>query len=301
MGCVLSTLLPCCCSDSDEDDDEGTAPSGPRGNYTAGQQRVTIQPRYQNAGRQQQEKCYDPKDSTLRFVNRKDELDCELQTLTFRALMSCGHAVTPMSLSAWCRRLLDKGACKFICGMHGCNVEWPYEEVCKMALLTPSEREYFEKKMFLNCPGCKSLVMREDHTDMSVQCTVCTENKGRTYAFCWQCLRECEAGIQLRDRCENDGCENTQLTTLRICPDITFRDVRGVTGCPSIRACPKCGELVEHDNTNCKNIVCPRCKVEFCFVCLKRTVHCLKTSKHYIQCSSGVAPRQTSIPAWNRK
>lgn len=35
-----------------------------------------------------------------------------------------------------------------MCGRTGCNAEWSYEEVCKMALLTPEEKEYFENKMF---------------------------------------------------------------------------------------------------------------------------------------------------------
>ncbi|GLD58491.1 probable E3 ubiquitin-protein ligase ARI8, partial [Lates japonicus] len=61
---------------------------------------------YLTAGR---EKCYDPRDSTLIFVDREDELDflCE-GFRSRRALMSCGHAVTPMSLTNWCRRLLEQ-------------------------------------------------------------------------------------------------------------------------------------------------------------------------------------------------
>ncbi len=35
-----------------------------------------------------------------------------------------------------------------MCGQTNCDVEWPYEEVCKMALLTPEEMEYFEEKLF---------------------------------------------------------------------------------------------------------------------------------------------------------
>ena len=35
-----------------------------------------------------------------------------------------------------------------MCGQHGCDVEWPYDEVWKMALLTPEEMENFERKMF---------------------------------------------------------------------------------------------------------------------------------------------------------
>lgn len=41
-----------------------------------------------------------------------------------------------------------KGESSFVCG--SCTAEWPYEEVRKMALLTPEEMEYFETKMASN-------------------------------------------------------------------------------------------------------------------------------------------------------
>ncbi|XP_053199075.1 probable E3 ubiquitin-protein ligase RNF144A-A, partial [Scomber japonicus] len=191
-----------------------------------------------------------------------------------------------------------------------CNAEWPYEEVRKMALLTPEEMKEFEEKMFKNCevlfkikscPGCKCRVVRTSLSDLSVRCSVCTAEKKKDYRFCWQCLREWKGPILRSDRCDNDGC-NALLETLRTCPDIIFKNVKGVTDCPSIRACPTCGLSVKHNTQNCKNIVCSRCKVGFCFVCLKVTKECsLKTLSYFEPCSSGVAPRQTSIPVWQKK
>lgn len=103
-----------------------------------------------------------------------------------RARMSCGHTVTPMSLTVWCQRQLDevryltsstnvtdpfhlkyvlllsthylwffsswnlKGGARFTCGQTNCNVEWSFEEVCKMALLTSKEKKCFEDKLFAN-------------------------------------------------------------------------------------------------------------------------------------------------------
>ncbi|XP_042078167.1 uncharacterized protein LOC102291327 isoform X2 [Haplochromis burtoni] len=147
-----------------------------------------------------EEKRYNPEDPTLTFVDRDDEMDflCE-DFKSLRALMSCGHAVTPMSLTKWCRRLLDQGESKFLCGQTGCDAEWSFEEVCKMALLTPEEIEYFEKKMFSNskdffdvkcCPGCKSSVLRADFSNLCVECTLCKADLNRTFMFCWQCLRK---------------------------------------------------------------------------------------------------------------
>ncbi|XP_067378744.1 uncharacterized protein [Channa argus] len=221
-----------------------------------------------------QEKCYDPRDSTLTFVDREDELDflCE-GFQSRRALMSCGHAVTPMSLTNWCRRLLDEGKSRFVCGQSGCNVEWPYAEVCKMALLTPEEMKYFKKAMASNSTSGYFETKR-------------------------QCLRE-----RMRQNPHSHHYGNTKesLKTLRSCADITPKCVRGFTACPSIRACPTCGILLHYDNTMCKNVTCPRCKVKFCFVCLKLTTECMKTSQNYMNCLSGVAPRQTSIPVWQKK
>lgn len=181
-----------------------------------------------------------------------------------------------------------------------------------MALLTSEEMREFEKKMFSiasksfldvkACPGCKCFVMRGDLTDLSVKCTVCTAKKQRNYIFCWQCLREWIGRAPRSDRCDNPGCTNQALELLRTCPDIVFASVKGVTGCPCVRACPHCGMLVEHDKTKCKNVICCRCKQEFCFVCLKITQECqrLTPNSYYGPCSTGVTPRQAALPEWRR-
>ncbi|XP_039899519.1 uncharacterized protein LOC120740993 [Simochromis diagramma] len=225
--------------------------------------------------------------------------------------MSCGHAVTPTSLTNWCRRLLDQGESRFVCGGSGCSAEWSFSEVCKMALLTPEQTEHFQKTLAVNtnrqtlitkaCPGCRSTLMRENGSDLNVLCKVCTAVKGRPFEFCWQCLREWKGARPRKDRCGNYGCCNQSLKVLQTCPDITFDSVKGVHGCPSVRACFTCGFLVEHNKKYCKSLVCPRCKVKFCFVCLKIFTECMKTSGPYAACSSGVAPRQTSIPVWKKK
>ncbi|XP_054457082.1 uncharacterized protein LOC129093189 [Anoplopoma fimbria] len=254
---------------------------------------------------EEEEKCYDPKDSTLTFVDGDDDLDFLCNDYkSLRAKMSCGHAVTPTSLTDWCSHLLDQGDCKFVCGQTDCDVEWPFEEVRKMALLTPEEVEEFEKKLFRNaakdfldiksCPGCNSRVVRTDLNNLSVKCPVCTAERRRRYLFCWQCLKKWKGPRS--DCCAHLDCKNP-LEILKSCPDITFKDVKEVTGCPSIRACPICGFLVEHNKNFCKTIVCRLCKVKFCFVCLKLTKECKYV---YERCSSGVAPRQTSIPVWKR-
>ncbi|XP_008426238.1 E3 ubiquitin-protein ligase RNF19A-like [Poecilia reticulata] len=251
------------------------------------------------------EKCYDPKDSTLKFVDGDDDMDflCE-GFKSRRAQMSCGHTVTPMSLTKWCLQQLEEGKSKFSCGV--CKAAWPYEEVCKMALLTPEEMKNLKKMMKINgavsrkCPGCKSSVVKQDELNLCVGCTACTKKRGRPYEFCWQCQRKWKGPKPRSDRCENDGCSNTALQTLRICPEIVFDTVWGISGCPSIRACPTCGSLLEHKRNHCKHLYCARCEVKFCFVCLKTFAECSKTSQISGPCSSGVAPRQTEIPVWRK-
>ncbi|XP_030636784.1 ankyrin repeat and IBR domain-containing protein 1 [Chanos chanos] len=265
---------------------------------------------------QQEEKRYDQRDTTLKFVTRPDDismLDDDPNTL--RAEMSCGHAVTPQSLTAWCRSLLDQGQHKFRCPaliedtIQKCNAEWSYLEVRRLAVLTSDEQKHFEETVavlaaaeyceYNSCPGCGSFVEREDLTNLCVLCTICTAERGKTYQFCWQCLREWKGPAPTANRCENPGCNNPNLEKLAKCRDVILPEAKNIV-CPSMRACPTCGNLLEHDTTGCKNVICNRCQIEFCFVCLKLTPDCLETSSYYIACSDGVAPRQTSIPSWRK-
>ncbi|XP_007551450.2 E3 ubiquitin-protein ligase RNF19B-like isoform X1 [Poecilia formosa] len=269
----------------------------------------------------QDEKGYDPHDATLSFVDRPDDLDPPFsddddEDQGLRAEMSCGHAVTPQSLTGWCRSLLDQGQYKFKCPAFDedtqeiCGAVWPYREVRRLADLSVEEMEYFEETIarlaaaeyqeFRECPGCKSYVERNDLTNLCVQCLVCVADQKKQVQFCWQCLKPWKGPAPRSDRCDNNDCKNHDLELLRTCKTTSFPEVRDVKDCPSIRACPTCGQTVEHDKTGCKNITCPRCQVEFCFVCLKLTPECLKTSSYFIPCSDGVAPRQTAIPVWHR-
>ncbi|KAM8881700.1 putative E3 ubiquitin-protein ligase ariadne-2 isoform 2-T2 [Synchiropus picturatus] len=253
-----------------------------------------------------EEKCYDPKDPNLKFVEQNDKMDvlC-VGYKSPRALMSCGHSVTPMSLTSYCRHLLEEGRSRFVCAV--CEEEWSFQEVQKMALLTPQEADDFEKMMWENykeefevksCPGCKSSVLRTNLNDLSVKCTVCSAGRVGIYIFCWQCLREWRGPAPRADRCDNEGCNKTVLETLKNCPNIVFQSpgLANITSCPLVRACPKCGVLVEHNKSGCKYVVCGRCKAEFCFICLKMEKDCYRRLSWFDPCSDGVAPRQTSIP-----
>ncbi|KAJ8268754.1 hypothetical protein COCON_G00113610 [Conger conger] len=250
---------------------------------------------------QEPEKRYNPRDSTLRFVTRQDDITLDDDPDTLRAEMS----------------LLDQGQHVFRCPalkdgtVQKCGAEWPYQEVRKLAVLTAAEQGHFETALaalarctehceFKSCPGCQTCVERADQTNLCVRCTVCSAETGRAYEFCWQCLQLWKGPAPRFNRCDNQSCTNKDLELLEKCKTTSLHQVEGVSACPSLRACPTCGQVLEHDRTGCKNILCSRCQVEFCFVCLKLTPVCLDTSSHFRACKDGVAPRQTSIPSWNR-
>ncbi|XP_071234241.1 E3 ubiquitin-protein ligase RNF19A-like [Salvelinus alpinus] len=267
---------------------------------------------------QKPEKHYDPRDTTLKFVKRPDDITGDDYPEILKAEMSCGHAVTPESLTEWCRMLLNQKKFKFTCpatDKHGkeCGTEWTYQEVRKKALLTSEEIHEFEETLaylfslqnsseYKPCPGCRSNVSRSSPSNLCVHCIMCSAEKGQLYEFCWQCLRQWKGSRPRSDRCDNDGCTNSARELLKNCTTISFTKVAGVTSCPSVRACPTCGALTTHDQTKCKNITCVNCKKEFCFVCLKLSSECSNKDNGWFKpCSDGVAPRQTSIPSWSGK
>ncbi|XP_050955359.1 uncharacterized protein LOC127156518 [Labeo rohita] len=241
---------------------------------------------------------------------RRVEVDLSLDPFdddpdTLRAELSCGHIVGPQTLTDYCRIQLDEGKTELRCPL--CNGLWSYTEVRKLAKLTPEEQQYFEERLannatrktidIKNCPGCDWIIERSDPSNLSVQCTICSAKNKKTFEFCWQCLREWKGQRPRSDRCDNEGCSNKDLDLLRDCATIMLPAVKNIE-CPAVRACPTCGLLLNHNTEQCKNIVCYRCKKEFCFLCLKLTPDCRKTSSWFVPCSDGVAPRQTSIPIW---
>ncbi|TSL40964.1 hypothetical protein Baya_7043 [Bagarius yarrelli] len=249
----------------------------------------------------------------LRFVNRPDDVTLDDDTSIQRIEMSCGHVLAPETLTAVCRSLLDQGQYVFLCPClkddqttNRCGAEWKYSEVRRIAALTEEEQGHFEETMahlaaamyceFNQCPGCKSYVERQDLTNLCVRCTICTLKCGKKFEFCWQCMKTWKGSAPRSDKCENSGCVNPHIEKLLNCKDTILPSVQNLK-CPSLRACPTCGNLVEHDTTGCKNIICNRCNIEFCFSCLQLTSVC---HTYYTPCAKGVAPRQTSIPNWSK-
>ncbi|XP_062900999.1 uncharacterized protein LOC134344823 [Mobula hypostoma] len=205
----------------------------------------------------QGEKRCDQNDHTVKVVRGKDEITGEYDPNILLAEMACKHAVDPNSLTAWCRYLLHQGQYKFYCPAlkddgQACGQEWPYHEVRKLAVLTREEQLHFEETVavlaaaeyceYKSCPGCGTYVECTDLSNLSVRCTICTAEKGSVYKFCWQCLKPCKGRSPRSDRCDNEGCTNLELDTLRLCPLVNHLDTV-VKNCPSIRACLTCGSV----------------------------------------------------------
>ncbi|CAM5118517.1 unnamed protein product [Eretmochelys imbricata] len=146
------------------------------------------------------------------------------------------------------------------------------------------------------CPNCKSFVERRDLKNLRVVCILCRSLKEEVFEFCWQCLKPWKGAGAPSERCENEGCKNQSLEVLANCK---LKDLPGseIKICPSVRACPTCGRLIEHME-KCKYIVCPQCQVEFCFACLEIARNCQasKGGAYFKYCAKPLAPKQTQIP-----
>ncbi|XP_019861445.1 PREDICTED: probable E3 ubiquitin-protein ligase ARI8 [Amphimedon queenslandica] len=254
-----------------------------------------------------------PSDFALKFTDDPDCIDPYSDSQK-RVKMKCGHAVEPNTLTAYCRSLLDQHIFTFTCPAivdgkkKQCKKEWDYTDVRLAALFNDAEMQYFESKMseyaasqycdLKECPGCRSFVERIDLDNLRVHCPLCTKKKGKNYDFCWHCLKEWTGPMKSSVKCGNESCVHPDLPSIRDAPDFVLNG----KNVPNRRACPTCGKVTEHLAQGCKFIVCPRCKKEFCFMCLELKEVCLKSApaSWYGNCGKPVAPKQTIIPCWSR-
>ncbi|XP_069474308.1 E3 ubiquitin-protein ligase ARIH2-like [Ambystoma mexicanum] len=254
----------------------------------------------------------------LNFVQGKDEIAGD-DDIDLRVELPCGHTAAPSSVLQWCRSCLEQGKTNFHCpalmedGAY-CKKEWKLAIIQSVAmntkeglkgmhdleekLATLTAKKYCEYK---ECPGCKSLVERGDQSNMRVFCTICKAKKKGSYEFCWQCLQPWEGDIRSSVGCASKECKDSNLDILQKCKllDLPHSEIKR---CPSIRACPTCGLLIEHKEM-CKYIICCRCKVEFCFACLETAEVCQtrRPAANYMACAKPVAPKQTAIPVWSKE
>ena len=235
-----------------------------------------------------------------------------------RVKMTCGHYTDPNTLTQYCRSLINDHGYEFVCpailggkSLKKCGKVWEYAEVRKKGIFSDAECQFYESKISENaastyceikeCPGCKSYIERRDLTNLRFTCSICKFNGKQMADYCWQCSSVWSGPQKSSEKCGNPKCEHPDIPAIRDCPMITLSEAGGIR-VPNRRACPTCGKVSEHNGKACKNIICPKCKKQFCFACLKLTVDCqkLKPSSWYQACKDPIAPKQTTIPVWSR-
>ena len=163
--------------------------------------------------------------------------------------------------------------------------------VCSLEELESVEKKISKNALekddsFRKCPGCRTWCFRDNKSNICVYCGDCSKTNGKPYHFCWECCEEWRSRLGA-EKCGNDHDSNKiQNYILSTCEEKFIEEVKA----PSMRACPKCGQLIEHED-KCKHMDCP-CGHSFCFFCLKPQTASDRPCR-YTSCT--VAPRQTTL------
>jgi len=196
----------------------------------------------------------------------------------------------------YCLDEVQKGRYIFVCPDSGCKRIWNYSHVRHVVAgfddkkwmkieTKATENRMYRERGYQQCPGCSTWCIRLNSKDIRLRCRACS--KGRTFEFCWACQQEWKG---TGDRCcGNKGCDGKD-PRIRVLSAAEKKVIDSIPGCPSIRACPKCGSLINHIDKG-PHMTCTSCTTEFCFICLKpwrqptvhRLTHCV------------IAPVQTTL------
>ena len=193
--------------------------------------------------------------------------------------MPCKHCICPDALMDYCWNEIRMKKHKILCPL--CSSEWPIHVLQKYGGADKEELHLLEEGLSLNyldhadeeikqCPECRSYTQRKDTSKNSMQCKICSKDKGRTYRFCYECLREWKNGSN-EYICGNAECKARGEEHYRVLREAPLKKIEYVNlDCPSVRECPNstCRSLVEHKK-GCKHVVCKACRKEFCFICLR--------------------------------
>lgn len=189
--------------------------------------------------------------------------------------MPCGHAVSTSGLYEHCMSKVRGGGDRVLCPI--CSRGWTAKDLKERGNLSESQLkavdEGLTRNFFLSmpgvikCKGCGSIWASNNTSSASgaVLCSSCAVK-------------------------QHDGKRAT-VELLAKCP---VKTINHASDSPSLRACPKCGNVIEHESA-CKRVECNRCKILFCFICLRiRTSSC----SDYYPCPDrcATAARQNLIP-----
>lgn len=228
--------------------------------------------------------------------------------------MSCGHGITCDNLYEYCRRQIEMGNVEFFCPAvpdqerpsEQCGSKWNFLEVREKACLSEDESNLFEimlssnkiqrSKDIYQCPGCSKYIESICYRRGFVVCRTCEENYDFDFKFCAFCQRKW-MGSDDSKTCGHVDCKQDLKRLQKVLVSCPTKEIVGIRSCPTVRACPNCNFIVEHEGDNCKHMDCPNkyCRTKFCFVCLQ-----IKTDKYYWPESCGgafihcqLAPRQS--------
>ena len=180
-----------------------------------------------------------------------------------------------------------------------CDECWDYKLVRTVSCLSDTEKRWVERTMSENvqfcspksqhCPNCQIYCVNENSRKRG-RCVKCD------HEFCWSCRLKWN-NIGNNVQCGNDRCTGEDPRVIHL-KENTKKKQMGYTGVEAYdtRACPRCGFVIHHTG-GCKQVVCPGCKVNFCFVCLSiydKETQTWPCGTYNVACE--VAPIQTEIP-----
>jgi hypothetical protein len=213
--------------------------------------------------------------------------------------MPCGHPMSPGGLMDYSWSELNAGKTKIECLQ--CTREWGAEVIKKYGGLSDEEFQLLEKALNDNfcdsedkikiCTKCKSKCSRIDENNPRVECLICSKKLSRPYHFCWYCLQEWNRNSGI-ESCGYESCKDreklqrlgeSETVIIQALPEITVY---------KLRACPRCGELIQYRNPK---TTCRKCSAVFCFNCLRvRVEGSYFCDTKLVVCS--LAPVQQKIP-----
>ena len=193
--------------------------------------------------------------------------------------MKCEHYICPDDMldNAW--EMIKTMKYEITCA--NCTSIIDIDDIIKFGLPSEEEKQFLMSALSVNfcssqdiqqCQTCKSYCERQRTDNPQVTCLVCSKNTGKNHLFCWYCLRSWKSAPTNTQHCGNDGCNTDKVKQLQAAPLMEFKDRTGAkVNVPSIRACPNCKSLLQHDS-GCNSMTCEKCRCVFCFICLRLAV-----------------------------
>ena len=126
-----------------------------------------------------------------------------------------------------------------------------------------AKNKFIDTYDYQKCPNCSLFIYRQKVAMSKVKCYSCCPLCSKK--FCWMCSEDWKSADidgKPAEFCGNNQCDVSLtkqiLSILKTCP----RKRINMDGIPSVRACPKCNELIFH-TTACKHMEYVHC-LSFC-------------------------------------